>query len=744
VKSFPKPRSLAVQSRTPEWHRNLFALVFLALVNFIIFRPLLHSEFVNYDDPDYVTGNLHVRGLTGSNTAWAIRSLFIYWQPLTWLSYMADYNLYGLKAQGFHLTNLVLHVLNSLVLFLFLKRVTRTYWRSLFVALLFAVHPLHVETVAWISERKGVLSTFFWFLALSAYAHYAQNPGMLRYLGVVLCFALGLMAKSMLVTLPLLLLLLDCWPLQRLQSSPLMPANGEPDLSALGLPRKTPWFLVAEKLPLLALSAVSAALTVLAQQKAGALAPLQGLSVPDRIANSFLGYGRYLIQTVWPVDLVVFYPRVERWVPWQVVVTAAAVLIFSTAALAWMRRRPYVFVGWLWFLVALSPVIGILQTGDQAVADRYTYVPLVGLFILVAWASAESAARSPLWRGGLIVCGVAAAIVCAFLTSRQVRYWQSTQTLFEHAYRVDPDNPQVCAVVGSLRSAEGRYYDAINLFEHALRVNPKQSDAHLHMGLALEKQEKLEQAIVHYTEAIRIKPSYVEAHLFLGLALSRQGKSAEAVEQFEEALRLRPDSAIAHNNLAMVLYSQGKTEEAVAHLETALQIDPSLAAAHENFAVGLIGKGDVAQAADHLRSAIALASESAVLRLKLGRVLLTQGQVGETLVQLREALRLRPDWPELLNDLAWILATHREEKFRNGAEAVQLAEKACQLTGFKRAMFVGTLAAAQAEAGKFDEALRTAQRAHDIAIASGDKALADTNLKLIELYRAGKPVRSEF
>jgi len=720
-------------------------LMLLALAIVLIFWPLTRAEFINYDDPDYVTNNAHVRGLTGPNILWAFHSLFIYWQPLTWLSYMVDYELYGLKASGFHLTNVVLHVGNSLVLFLFLKRATGTRWRSLLVTALFALHPLHVETVAWISERKGVLSTLFWFLALVGYERYARRPGAGRYLIVTLCFALGLMAKSMLVTLPFLLLLLDWWPLRRFRLSPdgAIPRQVEKNQESLGFPRKTLGFLLLEKVPFLALSAVSGALTLLAQRQADALVSLQSLPPAHRIVNGLLGYGTYLIQTLWPIDLVVFYPRTERWVPWQVALAASVVLCISVLAFVWMRRRPHLFTGWFWFLGVLVPVSGLLQAGDQAVADRYTYVPLVGLFILAVWEVAEFAAKNPFVLKPIAGLGAAVAVACAAATSRQVRHWQNTQTLFEHALRVDPDNPQVCAVVGSLRLTEGRHDDAIRLFEHALHLNPKQSDAHAHMGLALEKQNKLEEAVGHYAEAIRIKPNYVEARLLLGLALSRQGKPSDAVEQFQAALKLSPDSAAAHNDLATVLYAQGRAEEAVSHLETALRIDPHLATAHENLAVALQAKGDTAQAAAHLRAALAIAPQSITTHLNLASILFSQGQTVEALEHLREALRLEPDRPELLNNLAWILATHPDAPFRNGVEAVRLADKACRLTDFKRATFVGTLAAAQAETGNYDDAVRTAQMAHDLAIAAGEKALAETNLKLIEFYRARKPYRSD-
>lgn len=732
--------------RGPQnWRRDLTALILLALGIFVVFWPLTRAEFINYDDPDYVTNNLHVRGLSGPNISWAFHSLFIYWQPLTWLSYMVDYDLYGLKAAGFHLTNLVLHIGNSLVLFLFLKRATGTHWRSLLVTALFAIHPLHVETVAWISERKGVLSSLFWFLALVAYERYARRPGAGRYLIVVVCFALGLMAKSMLVTFPFMLLLLDWWPLRRFRISPHIATDrqGEKKQASPGFARKSLGFLLLEKVPFLALSAVSAALTLLAQRQADALVTLQSLPLADRLANSLKAYGTYLIQTLWPIDLVVFYPRTERWVAWPFAVVAAAVLGISVLAFVWMRRRPHLFVGWFWFLGLLVPVSGLLQAGDQSVADRYTYVPLVGLFILAVWEVAKFAGNNPFVLRAIAGLGVAVVTACGVATSRQVQHWQSTQTLFEHAFRVDPDNPQVCAVVGSLRSADGRYDDAIRLFEHALRLNPKQSDAHVHLGLTLEKQNKLGEAVVHYVEAIRIKPSYVEARLLLGLALSRQGKPSDAVEQFEAALRLRPDSAAAHNNLAMALYAQGRADEAIAHLETALRIDPRLATAHENFAIALQAKGDPAQAAAHLRAALAVAPQSVATHLNLASILFSQGQTAEALDHLREAVQLEPDRAEWLNNLAWILATHPDAAFRNGAEAVRLADKACRLTDFKRAIFVGTLAAAQAETGNFDDAIRTAQMAHDLATAAGEKALAETNLKLIELYRVKKPYRAD-
>jgi tetratricopeptide (TPR) repeat protein len=723
---------------------DLWVLVFLALVVAIVFWPLIQAEFINYDDPAYVTENLYIRGFSGRNILWAFKSIFIYWQPLTWISYMADYELYGLKSSGFHLNNLALHVANTVVLFLVLERLTGRRMQSLFVTLLFAIHPLHVETVAWISERKGLLSSLFWFLAIGAYIRYAARPGAGWYIVIVLCFAMGLMAKPMIITLPCLLLLLDWWPLGRIGSAPTTssPRIEHPARGNRRFPQKTWRYLIGEKLPLFAISAAGAVLAVLAQREADAMVTLQALQLKDRLANSFVGYASYLLKTIWPTDLIVIYPRPDHWLTWQVALSAAIVVGISACAFVSRHRRPFVFVGWFWFLGTLVPVIGILQVGDQAIADRYTYVPLIGLFVVVVWGAAEFAESSSFRRNLVVSVGAAIVILGGALTARQVRHWHSTRTLFEYALRVDPNNSQVCAVVGSLRSADGKYDDAVHLLENALRVDPRRSDAHVHMGLTLEKQGKLEESIKHYEEATRIKPSYAEAHQLLGLALSRQGKQSEALEQMQIVLRLKPDSPAAHNDLAMILYAKGDVDEAIAHLEAAVRIDPNLGTAHENLGTALLAKGDLVQASAHLRAALAISPDSANARLRLGTILMAQGETRGGLEKLREALRLKPDWPELLNDLAWILATNPRPEFRNSSEAVQFAEKACQLTGFKRAMFVGTLAAAQAEAGRYDEAVRTAQRAYDIATAAGDKQLAETNLKLIDLYRSGKPFRS--
>ena len=501
--------------------------------------------------------------------------------------------------------------------------------------------------------------------------------------------------------------------------------------------------LVLEKIPLLVLSVAAGVLSVVAQQKADSLASLQSLPLGDRLANACVGYGWYLLKTLWPVDLVVFYPRPEHWATSLVVAAALVLVAVSALAVILIRRCSYVFVGWFWFLGTLVPAIGLLQVGDQAVADRYTYLPLVGLFVLLVWGAAEPAHTRPRWRTGLAGLVTLLILACASLTARQIRFWQDTRTLFEHALRVNPDNPQACAVVGSLRAEEGQDDEAVRLFEHALRVNPGQSDAHVPWGLALERQNRLEDAAQHYAEAIRIRPAYVEARLALGLVLHRQGKLAEAIQEFQYVLDLNPDSAAGHNNLAMALYDQGRKEDAIAHLQAAARIDPRLAAVQRNLAVALQAMGRTNEAAAHFEAARVASPESAETHLQQAGTLLAQGRSQEAIDHFRSAVRLAPDSPAVLNDFAWLLATHPDAAVRNGVEAVRLAERACDLTKFEPPMLVGTLAAAYAEAGRFDDAVATAQKAHDLARASGEKKLAETNLKLMEFYRARKPFHQD-
>jgi protein O-mannosyl-transferase len=589
--------------------RGLLTGLGLALLTLAVYAPVRHHAFTNFDDPNYLTANPYVQaGLTRSGLAWAFFSLHgenSYWHPVTWVSHMVDCQLFGMNPGPHHLVNLGIHVLNTLLLLLALQRLTGARWRSVIVAGLFALHPLQVEGVAWAAERKNVLSTTFWLLTLLAYVRYARAPGVTRYMVMVVCFAVGLMCKPALVTLPVVLLLLDYWPLGRMTECGVRSAEcGLDEADSQRLCRKeqfrTMLRLVLEKVPLLLLALVAGLMTIVAARELGAdlsaRVPWQW-----RLENAFVSYVRYLGKAFWPADLVVFYPYPGAWPVWAFV--GSALFLWAVSGwVIWQRRRaPYLFTGWFWFLVVLLPMIGIIQAGSQAMADRFAYVPSMGLFIMAVWGIAGWAERRL-----FAVSAVAALLalgLCLVLTSRQVSTWQNSITLFEHALRVDSNN-----------------------------------------------------ACAHYS---------------LGSELADQGRTQEAMREWEISLEIEPWWANTHGKIGSVLCQQGNYPGAIARYRRALEIDP----------------------AQH----------------------------------------------EVLNNLAWLLATCPDASLRDGPEAVRLALKACEVTRSRKTIMVGTLAAAYAEAGQYPEATEAAQKACELAAARGESSLLARNRELMELYRAGKP-----
>lgn len=723
---------------------DLLICVSLAAVTVAAFWPALFNDFVKYDDPDFVTANPYVRsGLSWRGIAWAFGSLAVYWEPLTWISYMIDAQLYGLDPRGFHVTNLALHVACTIVLFRVLKRLTGAVWPSAFVAALFALHPLHVETAAWVAERKGVLSTWFFLLAISAYARYAERPAVRSYLMTVLWFALGLMAKPMVITLPAVLLLLDFWPLRRLPGLLAEDGPGPPDRSH-GTPRRV-WTELRgrlyEKLPLFALAAVSAALAIAAQANARAILSLDYLPVSARLAGALVSYLHYVGKAVWPTGLAVFYPHPQAWPWWEVAIAAIFLAGVSLQAVRHRRRWPYLLTGWLWFLVTLLPVIGIIQVGDQAMADRYTYIPLIGLFISITWGAVDLLAGHPAKKRVLAPLAVAGLAACSVLTHLQTRQWRDTQSLFAHTWKVTRNNYLAATVLGSLMTEAGRFDEAIRWFSHALEIKPDYPDAHLHWGNALERQGKPDAAAAHYTEALRVKPHFVEPHIALGLLRAGQLNYDEAIRHYTVALQYNPASAAARNNLAMALQLQGRISEAIAQYSEALRIDPSLAATHNNLAIALQAKGRWNEALEHYQAVVQLQPDSPKAHINVGGLLFLKQQPDEAVRHYRQALRLSPDDPEALMRLAWILATGPDPKHRDGAEALRLAERACQLTGQQEPLALNALAAAQAETGQFNQAVETIQRAIAQATAAGQKEKIAVLQKILGLYRQGKPYR---
>ncbi|MGD9167176.1 MAG: tetratricopeptide repeat protein, partial [Syntrophobacterales bacterium] len=516
-------------------------LVYLVLifVTLVVFHQLPSHDFINLDDDILVYENPHVHaGLNKEGIAWAFTTFEAYnYHPLTWLSHMLDCELFGLRPGMHHLTNLLFHLMNTALLLFVLRRMTGALWRSGFVAALFALHPLHVESVAWVAERKDLLSAFFWFLSIWAYARYTERPGLNRYLPVLLFFSLGLLAKPMVVTLPFVLLLLDFWPLGRTQFHQAGTDNRP-------LQQKVSVFrLVWEKIPLFALAAISIVVTFAAQQQGGALKSLEAFPLTTRIANALISYLSYIGKMIWPHNLAVYYPHSGSIPVWQAA-GAGLTLICVTVLVIWTaRKRPYLAVGWLWYLGTLVPVIGLVQVGSQAMADRYTYLPLVGLFIALAWGVPCLFAG---WRHRQSMLAILATIVLVSFTVctwLQLRHWQNS----------------------------------ITLFQHTLQVTTNNHFAHNNLGVALAQDDRLNEAISHYSEALRLKPGAFEVHNNLANALAAQGSVDEAIQHYFEALRLEPDYDKAHNNLGNVLAGTGRGEEAIIHYSEAIKINPDYA-----------------------------------------------------------------------------------------------------------------------------------------------------------------------
>jgi Flp pilus assembly protein TadD len=607
-------------------HRTPLICLALVVAVFAVFWQVHTHDFVNFDDQEYVTDNPHVRaGLTVQGTAWAFTTFDAgNWHPLTWLSHMLDCQLFGLNPAGHHLASVVLHLANTLLLLLILHRMTGALWRSALVAALFAIHPLHVESVAWVAERKDVLSTLFWLLTIWAYLGYVKRPSPGRYLLVLFAFACGLMAKPMVVTLPFVLLLLDYWPLARMDRG--LPHGGENlQPHAAGGSGERPVTLLRllwEKVPLLALSAVSSVVTFIAQRSGGAVEILDVVPVESRLGNALVSYVKYIGKMLWPNHLAIFYPHPGDSPPWWQTAEAALLLTCITLLVVReARRRPHLITGWLWYVGTLVPVIGMVQVGGQAMADRYTYVPLIGLFVVVAWSLADLAKT---WRYGRLASVVAVGATLSVLTIctwKQVRYWGNSLTLFEHALRVTTNNfvaennlanalvsqnrlqeaiPHYARAIeikpthveaynnmGVLLASQGRFREASAYYLRALELKPDSAETHNNLGVALVQLGKVEEATLHYLKATKLKPDYAEAHNNLGNALAEQGRLREAVPYFEKALILNPSYPQAHNNLGVALARQGRLEEAILHFKKALQLKPDFAQASDNLALAL-------------------------------------------------------------------------------------------------------------------------------------------------------------
>ncbi len=619
----------------------------LAATVWLVFGQTLNHEFVNYDNDVYVYENPQIKaGLSWQGIAWAFTHIHVdEWWPLTSLSHMADCELYGLNPWGHHLTNVLLHAATVIFLFLALHRLTGAFWRSAFVAAVFAIHPLRVESVAWVTERKDVLCGLFFALTLWAYVRYARQPFAIgRYLLVVLFFALGLLSKAAVVPLPFLLLLLDYWPLRRIAF-----ASG----FRLQKPRELKR-VVLEKIPLLALALIACVTTIVAVKE---VHPLDELTMPWRVANALVAYATYLWQMIYPAGLCVFYPHPQQHLAiWQIALSASALVVISVAVICAWRRQPYLLVGWLWYLGMLVPVIGLVQVGSQAHADRYTYLPQIGLYVMAAWGAVAWSAN---WRFRRTVRALAAVAILAGLgigAYRQTTHWRNSESLWQRALAGTSNNYLAHNNLGSTFADQRKWPTAISHYEAAIRMKPNYAEAYYNLGVALAAQERLDDAIERYGQALRLKPNYVDALNNLGNALAAQGRLDEAILRYEAALRLRPDHPQAHYNFGNALTKQRKFDQAIQHYERALQIHPDFADAHFNLANRLAAQGKLDEAIEHFQRTVQLKPDFAEAHNNLGNRLAARRRWDEAAQSFNRALQLRPDYVEALNNFGAALA----------------------------------------------------------------------------------------
>ena len=743
----------------------------LVTVIWIVFGRTLGFDFLNYDDSFYVYQNPIIKnGLTRAGLVAAFtQSLVGNWHPLTAISLMLDAQLFGLNAGGYHFVNVLLHTVAVLLLFLVLRAMTGSTWRSAFVAVLFAIHPLRAESVVWISERKDVLSGVFFALTLAAYLRYARVRRLSAYLVVALVLTLGLLSKAMLVTVPFVLLLLDYWPLRRFAFLEAKTACDSIDIPPAG----STW-LILEKLPLLALALAVSVATVFAQQPA--LESASYLALPWRNQNALVTVWIYLRQMIWPFDLAIFYPHLKDGLPlWQEGLAFVMLLVTSTAVFAGRRRYPYLVTGWLWYLGMLVPVIGLVQVGWQAHADRYTYLPQIGVYLILAWSVADLTSK---WRFRRRVVGAAAAlsvVALVLLAWRQVDYWSSSVRLWTHtlavtrnndvaerglgtallkvgqveqaivhdraALRIRPGEPNALTNLANALLQNNELPEAIEHFRAVARLRPNDSETRRNLGKALFQSGATDQAMAEFRAALRIRPRDADAAYSLGNALLQKGDLSGAISYFRKAIEAQPSHLAAHYNLAIALQRNGQLDGAIAEFRQTLQLDPRKVDAYNNLALVLLKKNLAQEAIVQWQAALQIEPGNAETHNNLAVALLEQGKIAEAVAQWSEALRLQPNKVATEISLAWILSTAPEGAWRDGRRALALAKRAFQSSAGRNLMTYRVLAAAYAETGQFQAAINAAQEGAQRAQAEGRSALAQQLQLDLSLYQEQIPLR---
>jgi len=656
-------RRLQGQPESASWDRRgeLLAGSLLFLVVLGTFWPALHSDFVGYDDPEYVTGNWHIQqGCTWETIKWSFVSAeAANWHPLTWLSHTLDWELFGAAAWGHHLTSILLHAANAVLCFLTLKRLTNAFWQSLIVALLFGLHPLRVESAAWVAERKDVLSAFFFFLTILAYTNYvksaegpftarSQNPATeihhrcaWTYALALVLFVLGLMCKPMLVTVPLVLLLLDWWPLGRVK----------PKLQGAKWAAFLP--LLREKVPFFAAAVAISVITLIVQHRAGAMATTAPLVA--RMENAVISYCRYLGKIFLPVDLAIFYPPVEHWSILAVLSAAVLLVVLTVGAVMLRRSHPYLVVGWFWFLGMLVPVIGLIQVGEQSMADRYTYLPSIGILLMLIWGIQAFTAQSRFHTVVAIVLPAAGALACLIMTREQFGWWKDSEHLFRHALSVTTANYLAHNNLGTTLDQQGKPNEAVSEFQEALNARPGYAEAHKNLGSLLERRGRFDAALIEYQEALRLKPQFAEACNGIGSIFSKQGKADEAMNYYRRAIGLKPENADAHFNLGIELERAARLDDAIQEFAITLKLQPGSADAHNSLGVLLERRGELDGAIQHYLEALRLKPDYPRAHLNLGVALSRKGLLDAAIAEYREVLKLKPDHGAAQTNLSILL-----------------------------------------------------------------------------------------
>ncbi len=652
---------------------TLVVCLLLAAVTAISFWEVGGHQFVNYDDNCYVTDNRVVQaGVTGEGLKWAFCRLqgeHTYWHPLSWVSHMVDCQLFGLRPAGHHLVNLLFHLLNTILVFLVFRRLTGAFWRCAVLAGLFALHPLQVDTVAWVAERKNLLSACFWLLTMWAYVRYTERPGAARYVAVLVLYALGLMCKPVLVTLPLVLLLLDYWPLRRFEL-----AAPQATVRAFG---RLGW----EKAPLLLLAGASCLITMASHTRLGAFGGGPALPMHLRIENALVSYVRYIGKTIFPTNLAVLYPYPDAWPMWVVALCSLVLILVSGLALWAVRSRPYLFVGWLWFLGVLVPFIGVVQAGEQAMADRFMYLPILGLFLVVIWGADDlPGAAWPQRRRCLAGAAALAIAGCVVLTGLQLRHWQDSESLFRHAIEVTSGNYTAYDGLGAALDARGRTDEALACYAESVRLKPRYAEGQYDFGSLLMRMGRLDEAVRHLTAAVQANPAFAHAHINLGNALLHQGKLDQAAVHLNRAVHLTPDDPEAHYNLGTVLVMQAKLDQAAACFSEAVRLKPDYGEAHGNLGIVLMQQGKAAEGAAHFATAAELAPADPQAHDNFGLALLDLNRPRDAADQFTEALRLKPEsaGPHYHLALALVRQNKPQEALPHARKARDLAQAAGQ------------------------------------------------------------------